>query len=260
MNKNTCPKELEFLNEADTLRELLVYLRKLSNGKFTDKYIECWDNENIDRYCRVNANQLTKVSPDTVHDRMILADAGYEDIPLYWFDRCGRLWESYLHIIADIRPEGEESEVSKFWLSSWKQKNKYFAVTYDNYDFTLLNSDDELEMVLLSSDPESYAYIQGKSSENGIFSPVSLLLAPQIRLLDEWGFKAFSEDDGSKRRDEEDFVAIAEFTRSGNTPDEVFPVPIEIYEDCRNCNTPREWLRVKDSYERMKRMREKEKK
>ncbi len=167
--------------------------------------------------------------------------------PLLWFDPSGQPWEAQTDIMIS-----RSGDISDFHFSSWEKvsgivgvqspaaKTAYHAAKY----YYVINPPQEMEMILLSVAPEAYKFLKRMpqlDTENGIFTPASLLMAPQIQKLYEWGYRAFTE----KHMDffvQGDFDALNRLTRPGDTEEEAVLAPSYVRKKMKNDVRPCYWF------------------
>lgn len=178
---------------------------------------------------------------------------------LYWFDYTGQLWR--IHLFLKGRIDRSESPIS-MELSSWEEaENCYVDVIFGSRYSTILNSDEELNMILLAKDPDGYDYVRAKDGLDPVFYAESLLLSPQIRILEErWGFCAFhNQNVASLFWSEEDYRAIEQLTRPGKTREEILYLPLSpkdktafsvVCMALQKCKRPLEWFFAIEKYKK----------
>lgn len=166
--------------------------------------------------------------------------------PLLWFDPSGQPWEAQ----ADIAIS-RSGDLTDFHFSSWERVNGIVGVQSPaaktvyrtaKYHY-VINPSQEMNMLLLSTAPEAYKFLQQvpQDTKNGIFTPASLLMAPQIQKMYEWGYRAFTE----KRMDffvQVDFDAINMLTQPGDTEEEVVLAPSYVRNKMKNDVRPCYWF------------------
>lgn len=229
------------------MEKLLLYACAVSDGKYSDCYFMVYTS-NDTLFFRAYHNVAIQVEEEELDAHIQLGQPLIllhtdESSPLIWFDQSGQAWRS--NVSMKLTPF-DERYIVQLQLSPWERTESYVGSYISQCN--VLNSDEELKMLLLSANPEGYVMVQGKIYANEIFSAASLLLAPQICLLSREGFYAFAEDTGLDQRGEKDYQAIRDFTRPGKTLDEVFTVPRGIYEKFRSAKRPKDWYAIYNKY------------
>lgn len=242
--------------KPDSLPELLKTIHALSGETCdpTEFYIlnpEAASNGNFGKgRWHLDGHDLVRSEKEGDNDCIWIYRKKDEDqyyAPLLWFDPSGQPWGTQ----ADITIS-RSGDLSDFRFYSWQKVNGIVGIqspaakkTYRSARYYyVINSPEEMDMLLLSVAPEAYKFLKRMpqlDTENGIFTPASLLMAPQIQKLYEWGYRAFTE----KHMDffvQGDFDAINRLTQPGDTEEEVVLAPSYVRKKMKNDVRPCYWF------------------
>lgn len=259
-NTVTIPEELREMEEATEVRTFLQKIYLLSEKKVTCGRI------NLDGIGYIpDGNTLVKA--DTLTNSPVVpftkTSKGFVS-KLLWFDSFGNSWkgEAILQLsqkLKDAYPD--EFQMEEFSVS-WKQNDQLLPVRANDYfnapgAYFRINSEDELNMLLLSKDPDSYYLIKDKLENAGsrhprafytrtIFRPEYFLLAPELRLLNELGFYFVSRFSTDVKKN---FTLFNKFVRRGNSPKEIFNLPCEVWETMQKEPDLGKWDSLRKIYE-----------
>lgn len=166
--------------------------------------------------------------------------------PVIWFDPSGRGWEAQANIWVN-----SDGELLSFQFVPWKKVSGLVPVMcptsriyHDQVRVHyVLNAPKELKAILLSVNPKAYEFLKtGKIDHmSAFFSVAGLLMAPQIMVLYNCGYAALNRN-RVLPLEQADYAAINLLTHSGNSEEEVFPIPLEIRERIKKDPKPKMWM------------------
>ncbi len=168
-------------------------------------------------------------------------------IPLLWFDSDGQGWKTQANMALD--PKGH---IYNFHFMRWEKATELLpiksVVSSTVRDcarvYYVINSPREMDMILLANNPDGYSFLKKEkvNKKNGIFTPASLLMAPQIESLYRYGYLAFTRWH-LVPFEQADYTAINLLTQPGDSEEKVFPFPPEFREKMKRDPKPEEWIR-----------------
>lgn len=249
----------EKLLEPD-LEGLLHECSALSNQMLSARYIcvkesYCWGKD-LGAVYEIRENMLirTYLTPEGIDKKLLVASLDNNlTLKLLWFDSSGEGWNADI-VLKTSSPAAQA--LGSFPITGaenfmWLGANRLLPVmpelssdvlnsfTEWSVMYNKLNSNDEINALLLSKDPEAYFYAKEKRKDcsSPLFSSASLLMAPQIRLLDEWGYACIRDLTKGPAPDDKDFYETFNYYfSSGNTPEEVIHLSPEERERYRDEN------------------------